>query len=145
MAWYLDSNAVIHCLRRADSAVGERLRREVGVVPVFLPLQVLAELRVGVAKCAAPERRGRELQAFIAPMRIAWPDTAVVEHYTEIRVTLERAGSVISEADLWIAATARAAGGTLVTHNTGEFLRVPDLKVEDWQGPPVETSTAISS
>ncbi len=145
MAWFLDSNAVIHCLRKAGSSVGERLQREVGVVPVFLPLQVLAELRVGVAKCAAPERRGRELQAFVAPMLIAWPDAAVVEHYTDIRVSLERAGSVISEADLWIAATARAAAGILVTHNTCEFLRVPGLAVEDWQLPPVETSPAASS
>ncbi len=109
MAWYLDSNAVIHCLRKVDSLVGERLRREVMSVPVFLPLQVLAELRVGVAKCAAPERRGRELQTFIAPMKIAWPDAAVVDHYTDIRVILERSGSVISEADLWIAATARCS------------------------------------
>ena len=112
-------------------------------MPVFLPLQVLAELRVGVAKCAAPERRGRELLAFIAPMLIAWPDAAVVEHYTDIRVTLERADNVISEADLWIAATARAAGGTLVTHNIGEFLRVSGLNVEDWQEPRFETPPAI--
>ena len=40
-----------------------------------------------------------------------------------------------SEADLWIAATARATGGTLVTNNTGEFSRVPNLPVEDWTIP----------
>jgi len=41
----------------------------------------------------------------------------------------------ISEADLWIAATARAAGGILVTNNTGEFSRVPNLVLEDWTLP----------
>lgn len=133
MAWYLDSNAIIHCLRKADSVVGAKLRSEIEITPVFLPLQVLAELRVGVAKCAAPERRGHELNIFIAPMQIAWPDAVVVEHYTDIRVTLEHSGRIISEADLWIAATARAAGGTLVTHNTDEFRRVRELKIEDWQ------------
>ena len=33
------------------------------------------------------------------------------------------------------ALTARAAGGTVVTNNTREFSRVPDLAVEDWTIP----------
>jgi tRNA(fMet)-specific endonuclease VapC len=41
----------------------------------------------------------------------------------------------ISEADLWIAATARVAGGTLVTNNIREFSRVPNLLLEDWTVP----------
>jgi len=31
-----------------------------------------------------------------------------------------------------IAAVTRASGGTLVTHNTGEFSRVPGLALEAW-------------
>jgi tRNA(fMet)-specific endonuclease VapC len=34
--------------------------------------------------------------------------------------------------DLLIAAHSRAAGLILVTHNTREFNRVPNLVVEDW-------------
>jgi tRNA(fMet)-specific endonuclease VapC len=34
---------------------------------------------------------------------------------------------------LLIAAIAQTHGLTLVTHNTGEFTRVPNLPVEDWQ------------
>jgi len=47
-------------------------------------------------------------------------------------VTLERKGTPIADADLWIAAITRATGGTLVTHNTGEFSRVSGLLLEDW-------------
>jgi tRNA(fMet)-specific endonuclease VapC len=32
-----------------------------------------------------------------------------------------------------IAATARAHGLTLVTHNSAEFVRVPGLPLEDWE------------
>ena len=49
-----------------------------------------------------------------------------------IRSDLERSGSVISEADLWIAATALACDGVIVTNNVREFSRVPGLAVEDW-------------
>lgn len=56
-------------------------------------------------------------------------------HYVAIRVHLEAQGTPISEADLWIAATARAAGGTLVTNNTRELSRVPNLPVVDWTQP----------
>jgi len=50
----------------------------------------------------------------------------------DIRANLERLGAIIGEADLWIAAVTGAADGILVTHNTGEFARVPGLRLEDW-------------
>ncbi len=60
------------------------------------------------------------------------PRTVVLEQYVMIRSELERSGSVISEADLWIAATALASDGMIVTNNVREFSRVPGLSVEDW-------------
>lgn len=56
-------------------------------------------------------------------------------HYGEIRVGLELSGTPIGAMDLLIAAHARAAGLTLVTHNTRQFTRVPGLLVEDWAEP----------
>jgi tRNA(fMet)-specific endonuclease VapC len=46
---------------------------------------------------------------------------------------LERAGSMIGSNDLLIASIALANSLTLVTHNVGEFQRVKDLQVADWQ------------
>ncbi len=63
---------------------------------------------------------------------VVWPDAAVEDHYVAIRTQLEALGTPIGEADLWIAATARAATGTVVTNNVREFSRVPNLPVEDW-------------
>ena len=40
-----------------------------------------------------------------------------------------------NKADLWIAATVRAASGTVVTNNVREFSRVPGLLVVDWTVP----------
>ena len=68
----------------------------------------------------------------LSPFSIVWPDDSALEHDVAIRLELEGAGQRISEPDLWIAAITRAATGTLVTHNTEEFERVSDLKIEDW-------------
>jgi len=51
----------------------------------------------------------------------------------ELRADLERKGTVIGPYDLQIAAIALAHYLTLVTHNTREFSRVPNLTLEDWE------------
>ncbi len=81
---------------------------------------------------ARPEHHARQVDHILQPFAIAWPDTTAVEHYVDIRSTSEKSGSIISQPDLWIAAITRAAGGILVTNNTGEFSRVPGLTLEDW-------------
>jgi tRNA(fMet)-specific endonuclease VapC len=53
--------------------------------------------------------------------------------FGEIRAYLAQKGTPIGPYDLQIAAVARAQGLTLVTHNTREFARVPELKIEDWE------------
>lgn len=47
-------------------------------------------------------------------------------------VDWRKKGEVIGPADLIIAATARADGAVLLTHNSKEFSRVPGLQIEDW-------------
>jgi tRNA(fMet)-specific endonuclease VapC len=71
----------------------------------------------------------------LAPFPISWPDAAIEDHYVAIRTLLEASGTPMSEADLWIAATTRAAGGVLVTNNQREFSRVAGLTIEDWTQP----------
>lgn len=55
-----------------------------------------------------------------------------VNHYGSIRAALEKSGKSIGPLDLLIAAHALALDATLITHNTREFCRVPNLKVRDW-------------
>lgn len=50
----------------------------------------------------------------------------------EVRAWLEGKGTSIGAYDLMIAGQALKRGLTVVTHNMGEFARVPGLKVEDW-------------
>ena len=131
---FLDTNIVVFCLHGKSAAAMHRLHA-VSASDIRVPLQVHAELLVGAAKSKNPVPAKTRVLAFLAPFAVAWPDFAVEDHYVAIRTHLEALGTPISEADLWIAAAARTAGGTLVTNNTREFRRVPNLSVDDWTIP----------
>ena len=134
MTRFLDTNIIVSCLRGKSPAAMRRLHA-MPAADVRVPLQVHAELLVGAAKSRNPAQAKTRVLAFLAPFVVAWPDAVVEDHYVAIRTHLESLGTPISEADLWIAATVRATGGTLVTNNTGEFSRVPNLPLEDWTIP----------
>ena len=127
----LDTNAVSHMIRRPESDLARRVAAlEEG--DFAISVIVAAELRYGV------ERRGsvrlmRQLEAVLAAIDVLPLEEPAARHYGAIRSALEGIGRPIGRNDLLIAAHARALGATLVTNNVGEFQRVPDLAVEDWQ------------
>lgn len=53
--------------------------------------------------------------------------------FGEIRAELASKGTPIGPYDLQIAAIALANNLTLVTHNTKEFNRISNLKIEGWE------------
>ena len=127
----LDTNICIYIRRKKPEGV---LRRFRGLKQGEAALSVITfgELMYGAEKSA---QRAAALEllrglAQVLPV-LDLPDTAA-EAYGRIRAELERAGQMIGNNDLWIAAHARAAGLTLVTNNEREFRRVRGLKVENW-------------
>lgn len=131
MAYCLDTNTIVFCLRGKSAKVMQRLHAT-PAAEVRVPMQVRAELREGAAKSATPTENAAKVDGFIKPYAVLWPDDNVMTHYVAIRCALEAKGQCISEADLWIAATARSRGDVVVTNNADEFQRVPGLVVEDW-------------
>lgn len=53
-------------------------------------------------------------------------------HYGAIRHFMESGGRPIGSLDMLIAAQALALRATMVTNDSREFSRVPDLELEDW-------------
>lgn len=91
-----------------------------------------SELRHGAEKSRDPARNHHSLDLFMLSLPVLPFGGECGRHYGEIRASLEMIGTPIGAMDLLIAAHARAAGLTLVTHNIREFTRVPGLCVEDW-------------
>jgi tRNA(fMet)-specific endonuclease VapC len=60
-------------------------------------------------------------------------DNAAARDYALIRAHLSSTGQPIGPNDTMIAAIARSQNAILVTNNTSEFGRVPNLSLENWQ------------
>jgi len=131
MAFLLDTNAVI-ALMKDHPLVVSHVRR-VGAAELYLCAPVEAELWFGVHKSAKPEQNRERLLALLSWLPSLPFAGEATRHFGEIRALLSRQGTPIGPYDLQIGAIALAYDMTLVTHNTGEFSRIPGLALEDWQ------------
>lgn len=133
MMYVLDTNAV-SALMRGDAKVVSRLSAR-SRQDVVLPQPVRAEIEYGIARL--PESsRGQALKdrwALISNElgRVAWDD-AVSDCFGWVKAELERAGRLIEDFDIAIAAHAIAWDATLVSANTKHFTRIKELRLETW-------------
>jgi tRNA(fMet)-specific endonuclease VapC len=128
--YFLDSNICIYYLKGSYPNLNEKL---LSVPPskIKIPAIVEAEIFVNVEKSG--QNKIRELwEKFFETFETVTFDKTVSRQYAIIRAYLEKKGTVIGPNDLIISATVLANNGILVTHNTKEFKRVPNLIIEDW-------------
>ena len=90
------------------------------------------ELIRGIERSEHKEKNYEKLNHFIELIPVQAMPKNTGTHYGEIRTDLEKAGKLIGNNDLWIAAHARAIDVTLITNNTNEFSRVIGLNLENW-------------
>lgn len=72
------------------------------------------------------------LTQFVAPLEILPFGGESAQYYGELRAHLQKKGTPIGSLDMLIAAHALSIDSTLVTNNEKEFIRVPQLKIENW-------------
>jgi tRNA(fMet)-specific endonuclease VapC len=126
----LDTNTCIYIINNRPPNVLEKFRKykagEVGISSI-----AASELAYGVAKSGSLKNR-KALEMFLAPLQILPFDSQCLWFYADLRASLEKQGLSIGPMDTLIAAHALSIGGTLVTNNVKEFVRVPKLKLENW-------------
>lgn len=129
--YMLDTDTCSYILKRSHPALLARLKA-VPLSDVCMSVITRAELLYGVEVSPRKARDGAALAAFLPYVEtIDFREDAAL-HYAEIRADLKRRGALIGANDLLIAAHARARNLTLVTNNTAEFERVPELSIENW-------------
>lgn len=92
----------------------------------------LFELEYGAARANWGNQRLEDMRLFLSAFQVI-PFTEYDAVITgRIRAALVKAGQSIGSYDVQIAGQGVARDITVVTHNTGEFSRVPGIKLEDW-------------
>ena len=135
MIYLPDTNVFSRYLRGVNSGIKSKL--ESNLRYCRLSSVVLSELEYGAAKrpdIPALRQRVEKLRLIIADEA----DYTCVDafYYGAIRAHLAQlkpSALPIGPYDLMLAAQALRLGAVLVTNNTAEFSRVPNLAVEDWQ------------
>ncbi len=130
MRFLLDTNIVSDLVRHPRGKISEHIAK-VGEEHVCTNIIVAAELRFGTARKNS-SRLTAQLEAVLDAMDVLALEAPVDAVYGAVRASLERAGQPIGANDLLIAAHALTLGHTVVTDNEREFLRIDDLRVENW-------------
>lgn len=130
MRYILDTNIVSDLIRNPQGKVADGIRK-VGEAKVCTSIIVAAELRHGAEKKASP-RLSSQLELVLGALEVLPLEVPSDIAYGKLRTSLERAGIPIGANALLIAAQGLALGYTVVTDNDKEFIRVANLRCENW-------------
>ena len=130
MKYMLDTNICSYAQKR-NSGVLSKLKN-VWEQGIAISSITLAEMEFGIHASSNPEKYSIKLLQILSIMDILPFDSGAAEEYGKIRAYLQSTGQPIGPLDMLIAAHAKSKDLILVTHNTREFARVPELKIEDW-------------
>ena len=131
MPYLLDTNICVYIIRGRRREVVERFQQS-ALSDLLISSVTTAELYFGIEKSERREHNLEVLEAFLLPITVQPFEGGAPKVYGKLRATLERQGTPIGPLDTLIAAHALSLGATLVTNNTREFERVPELSVENW-------------
>lgn len=132
LKYLLDTNACI----RYITGRSVPLRNKIMATPARLIAVcsiVKAEMFYGSMKSRDPQKSLTKQQEFLDLFYSLPFDDEAALIFGAIRADLAAKGTPIGAYDMQIAAIALANDLTLITHNTKEFGRIENLKIEDWE------------
>lgn len=128
--YLLDTNIISDLLRNPQGKVTQNIK-QIGEENICTSIIVASELRFGAAKKKSVNLSQR-IKSILSAIEIIAYDTPADFKYADLRNFLEKKGTLMGPNDMLIAAQALSLDLIIVTANTREFSRVPDLKVVNW-------------
>ena len=131
MKYLLDTNICVYAINNRHPKLTNKL---LTILPDEIAVSsiTVGELEYGAAKSKWGDRTRQTLYAFLSNYTILPFDNADAICFGNLRAALALTGIPIGAYDVMIAVQGLTKGLTVVTHNTGEFSRVPKLGLEDW-------------
>jgi tRNA(fMet)-specific endonuclease VapC len=125
----LDTDTCVAILRGQGRVIERRSGEADDVTTTWV---TAAELHFGAAKSVDPPHNRGLVERFLETLTVLAPERADAQVFGEAKALLQRAGTPLADADLFIAAMAITRGAVVVTGNRKHFERIPGVVVEDW-------------
>lgn len=129
MDYLLDTNICIYFLKGRYGLV-EKIER-IGFENLFISEITVAELKYGVEKSATPDKNRPVINELIDRFK-QLPIYGALDVYAKEKARLKKEGNIVDDLDLLIGATAIENNMILVTNNEKHFVRLQNIKVENW-------------
>ena len=120
---------VFSYLTKSNDSRGVAYRPHVEGKTVAISFVTVGELYFGVENKKWGERTVRELLERLKAVVIVPYDTEICKTYGNLKAPLRKAGVVVSDNDLWIAACAVRHSIPLISNNRKHFEKIPRLRL----------------
>ena len=129
--YLLDTNICIYIIKKKPIEVFEKFKRlEIGMLKISSI--TVSELYFGAYNSQNIKKNIEIVKNFLLPFDIVDFDEKAGIEYAKIKADLRKQGQIIGELDMQIAGIALSNNLILVTNNEKEFIRVSNLKLQNW-------------
>ena len=125
----LDTDICIELLRGNFNVIERRQGYDEKIAISFM---TVAELYYGAEKSNNISKNTNLIAEFLLTVEILHSDLEILIKFGKLKAFLGKAGNILSDADLFIAATAIVKCNMLVTGNVNHFKRIEELRIENW-------------
>jgi tRNA(fMet)-specific endonuclease VapC len=127
MRYLLDTDWIINLLAGKEDAE-EKIQR-LDPEDIGISLVTVAEIYESAYNFANPEAHIQIFRSFLKNFHLVNLSLPIIEKFAEVRAHLRRKGQMISDIDIFLAATALHHDLVVLTYNKKHFERIPDLRV----------------
>jgi tRNA(fMet)-specific endonuclease VapC len=127
MAYIIDADWIIEITRGNQRVSG--IVQDLANERVSVSWLTLGEVFEVAHNSSYPQARLDMFYQYVNQFDVVGVDGPIIERFAEIRSFLRRQGQLISDLDIVLAATALQLDLTVLTYNSRDFERIPDLRI----------------
>ncbi|WP_017851406.1 type II toxin-antitoxin system VapC family toxin [Leptospira interrogans] len=130
MSYLIDTDIIIYSLKQQEQVRQNFLDHK--TISKSISVITYGELIFGAKKSQHREKNLATVYRIGELFPIIELTRGIIETFGELKVILQKKGTLIEDFDLLIGSTAMYLNYTLVTNNEKHFQKIPDLRIENW-------------
>jgi tRNA(fMet)-specific endonuclease VapC len=129
--YLLDTNICIYAIKNKPSHILDKIK-ERSKYGIYISALTIAELEYGIENSTRVEDNKMALLKFISIFNILCFDDMDAIPYGKLKAKMKKEGNMIGPIDMLLAAQALSKDLIFVTNNSKEFIRIDNIKLENW-------------